>query len=727
MPEQIQPFYTVHSDHCSLVLDCRSSGSHHDRHGPAILYWGPRLGADTTPEMLALMATRQEAQACMPEEAPIALSPELGAGFQGNAGIQLHRDGRQWASYSKIDSVTEDQNGALKIVSICLASEIKVTHRLALDKHSDVLTATTELTNIGSQCLWVEQCNAPTIPVPMHYNKILGFAGRWGNEFQRQPVDRFMGTYLRENRSGRSSHDAFPGVILHTEQTNEGAGAAYGLHLGWSGNHQIRVEEQFVGRAYAQMGELFFPGELSLEPNQSYCSPTLYGVSSENGLSALSQSFHRYIRAKFRNSSRAEKPRPVHFNTWEAMYFDLSLERLCSLADKAADVGVERFVLDDGWFKNRRSDSAGLGDWFVDKSIFPQGLSPLIDYVQAKGMEFGLWVEPEMVSPDSDLYRAHPDWILRAETGLGEVPLLLARNQLVLDLTRPEVQEYLFNCIDGLLSQNAISYLKWDMNRAVNQPGGKSQPSGAGGRAVPHYQTLALYQLLARIRDAHPAVEIESCASGGGRADLGILSHTDRIWTSDTNDALDRLRIQNGFSLFFPAEIMGAHVGPKDCHITGRSIAMATRAGVALFGHMGIEANLLTMDEAEKTELRAAVALHKQHRQLIHSGDLVRLDCAANENSFGMISTDREQGLFSYALLDSHRNSAPGRLCFRGLDPKMQYKINIIWPLKPSSISTSILDVINGAVISGDALANFGVQLPIMLPQSLLIFYFQKH
>ena len=725
MFEQIQPFYTVHSLHCSLVLDCRGSAEG-IKNGPAILYWGARLAAGTSPEMLALMATRQEAQACMPEEAPIALSPELGAGFQGNAGIQVHREGGQWASYSRIESVTEDGNGSLTIISICPATQIKVTHRLALDQQSDMLTATTELTNIGDRTLWVDQCNAPSIPVPMHYSKILGFAGRWGNEFQRQPVDRFMGTYLRENRSGRTSHDSFPGVILHTEQTNENVGAAYGLHLGWSGNHQVRVEEQFVGRAYAQMGELFFPGELSLEANESYCSPTLYGVSTENGLSALSQCFHRYIRSTLRDFPRTEKPRPVHFNTWEAMYFDLSLERLCTLADQAAAVGAERFVLDDGWFNNRRSDSAGLGDWFVDETIFPQGLSPLIDHVQAKGMEFGLWVEPEMVNPDSDLYRAHPDWILSAKTGLGDAPLLLARNQLVLDLTRSEVQDYVFDCIDGLLSQYSISYLKWDMNRALSQPGGTNQPGGAKGRAVTHYQTLALYRLLARIRQAHPTVEIESCASGGGRADFGILAHTDRIWTSDTNDALDRLRIQNGFSLFFPAELMGAHVGPKDCHITGRSIAMATRAGVAMFGHMGIEANLLTMEESDKTELKAAVALHKQHRQLIHGGDLVRLESAHNENSFGVISTDRQEALFSYALLDSHRNSAPGRLRFCGLDPEAQYNINIVWPLQPSSISTSILDVINGAVISGDALTNFGVQLPIMLPQSLLIFYLQK-
>ena len=725
MSEQIQPFYTVHSLHCSLVLDCRGSAEG-IKNGPAILYWGARLGADTTPEMIALMGTRQEAQACMPEEASIALSPELGAGFQGNAGIQVHRNGGQWASYSQIESVTEDGDGnankssTLTVVSICPATQIKITHRLALDHQSDVLTATTQLTNIGDSTLWVDQCSAPSIPVPMHYNKILGFAGRWGNEFQRQPVDRFMGTYLRENRSGRTSHDSFPGVILHTEQTNEGAGAAYGLHLGWSGNHQIRVEEQFVGRAYAQMGELFFPGELSLEPNESYCSPTLYGASTQSGLSSLSQCFHRYIRSHIRDSRCTEKPRPVHFNTWEAMYFDLSLERLCTLADEAAAVGAERFVLDDGWFNNRRSDSAGLGDWFVDKTVFPQGLSPLIDHVQAKGMEFGLWVEPEMVNPDSDLYRAHPDWILSAGSGLGSVPLLLARNQLVLDLTRPEVEDYLFNCLDGLLSQYAISYLKWDMNRALYQPG------GVKGRASIHYQTLALYQLLARVRRAHPTVEIESCASGGGRADLGILAHTDRIWTSDTNDALDRLRIQSGFSLFFPAELMGAHVGPKDCHITGRSINMATRAGVAMFGHMGIEANLLTMGESEKIELKAAVALHKQHRELIHSGDLVRLESGDNENSFGVISADQDEALFSYALLDSHRNSALGRLCFRGLDPEAQYAINIIWPLQPTSISTSILDVINGAVIGGDALANFGVQLPIMLPQSLLIFHLQK-
>ena len=709
MPNAIAPFYTVHSRHSSLVLDCRGTA-------PAILYWGARLGEGTSPDMLALLATEQEAPACPPQQAPISLSPELGAGFQGNPGIQVHRQGLQWALSAQIESVTQDNDSDLTVVSVCEGTRIRVTHRIALDAASDVLTASTELCNLGDSSLWVEQCNAPSIPLPMDHNKILGFQGRWANEFQRHSVDRFMGSYLRENRSGRSSHDSFPGVIIHTQQCNESTGHAYGLHLGWSGNHRIRIEEQFVGRAYAQLGELFFPGELSLEPNESYCSPVLYGASTDSGLSALSGCFHRYIRSQLTDARMAGKSKSVHFNTWEAMYFDLSLQRLKALADSAAQVGAERFVLDDGWFKSRKSDRAGLGDWVVDQSIFPDGLGPLIDHVQAQRMEFGLWIEPEMVNPDSDLYRHHPDWVLSSEPA----PLILSRHQLVLDLTRAEVQSYLFDCIDKLLSQYPISYLKWDMNRIINQPG------DAQGRAVTHYQTLALYKLMAGIRRAHPRVEIESCSSGGGRADFGILAYTDRIWPSDSNDALDRLAIQKGFSMFFPAELMGAHVGPKDCHITGRSISMAARAGVALFGDMGIEANLLDMDAKEKAELAAAVALHKQHRQLIHSGDLVRLDTQQFENSFGVVAANRQEALFSYALLASSPSTTAGRLRFRGLDADKLYRVNIIWPLQPSSSSASIVDVINGSVISGDALSNAGLQLPIMQPETLLIFHLQQ-
>lgn len=701
----IQPFYTLNSEQGSLVIDCRGNAA-------AILYWGHRLTGSTTPAMIATLATRQEAPARAEVEAPISLSPEYGAGFSGSAGIQIHRHGKQWGVYSRIEEVAE-YDDQLIITSKCVATEIRIVHRLALDQESNALIASTEITNIGKTNLSVDFCGAPCIPIPLDYDKILGFEGRWSNEFQLRTVDRFMGSYLRENRTGRTSHDNFPGVVLHTRHTSECSGSAYALHLGWSGNHSIRIEELSDGRAYAQLGELFFPGELSLAPGESYRSPSLYGAHTEHGLTKISQGFHRYVRRHLTAKRMRGKTKPVHFNTWEAMYFDLSLETLCELADAAADLGVERFVLDDGWFRNRKSDTAGLGDWYVDEAVFPDGLHPLVDYVTAKGMEFGLWVEPEMVNMDSDLYRSHPDWALSA----AAAPLLEARHQLVLDLTRQEVQNYLFERIDALLTEYPITYLKWDMNRDLSQPGGRD------GRVVTHFQTLAFYDLLQRVRSAHPKVEIESCSSGGGRADFGVLAHTDRIWTSDSNDALDRLRIQKGFSVFFPPEFMGAHVGPRECHISGRRISLATRAGVAMFGDMGIEANLLEFSEAENIELKAAVALHKKHRDLVFSGDMVRLDMAEFESGFGIVAKDKRQALFSYALLDTLPHSAPGRIRFRGLLPDQLYAVNIVWPLEPRSYSESVLDVIDSAPVSGAALMNAGMQLPILLPESLLVFH----
>ena len=702
----LEPFYTLTSEHSSLIIDCRGNAA-------AILYWGTKLPESTAPEMLAVLATRQQAPARPEIEAPISISPEAGAGFPGSAGIQVHRDGKKWGVYSNIEAVTRDDKDRLTIESTCDATEIRIVHRLRLDQQSNVLIASTEITNTGDSYLSVDFCGAPCIPIPLHYNKILGFEGRWSNEFQMRTVDRFLGSYVRENRGGRTSHDTFPGVVLHTPEMNESSGAAYALHLGWSGNHRLRVEELSDGRAYAQLGELLFPGELSLAAGESYRSPDLFGAHTEDGLTGISRSFHRYVRNHLTAARMRGKTKPVHFNSWEALYFDLSLESLRELADAAADVGVERFVLDDGWFRNRRSDSAGLGDWYVDSTVFPDGLQPLIEHVNALGMEFGLWVEPEMVNPDSDLYRSHPDWVLSA----APAPLLMSRHQLALDLSRQEVQDYLFERLDALLSKYSITYLKWDMNRDLSQPGGRD------GRVVSHYQTLAFYDLLKRVRDAHTNVEIESCSSGGARADFGVLACTDRIWTSDNNDALDRLRIQKGFSVFFPGEFMGAHVGPRDCHISGRHISLATRAGVAMFGDMGIEANLLEFSDEERNELKAAVALHKKHRELIFSGDLFRLDMQAFENAFGIVSGDRKQALFSYALLDTAPQSAPGRMRLRGLLPDVRYAVDVVWPLEPHSCSESILDVIGGEVFNGAALMNAGMQLPILRPENLLVFH----
>ena len=700
----MQDFYTLTSDRCSLVLDCRHNT-------PAVLYWGARLTETTAPQMLALLATRQEARANVEKEAPLALSPETGAGFVGDAGIQVHRDARQWAVYSQLEDVEHEQPGHIVFRARCDHTAIRIIHELQLDNDSDVLRIRTTIENTGDSALSVERCHAACIPLPPHFDRITGFAGRWAGEFRRQTVTRFQGTYLRENRAGRTSHDAFPGILIHTPETNESMGAAYALHLAWSGNHRIRVDEFSGGRACTQLGELFFPAEITLAPGETYSSPSLYGVFSENGFNGVSRGFHRYVRTQLADSRVAGKARPVHFNTWEAVYFDHSIERLTALADSAANVGVERFVLDDGWFRNRRSDDAGLGDWYVDKDRYPDGLSPLADHVNGLGMEFGLWVEPEMVNPDSDLYRAHPDWVLNADPA----PRLLERNQLVLDLSRNEVCEYLFERMDALLTEYPITYLKWDMNRSLSQPGGQD------GRAATHRQTRALYALLSRIRSAHPKVEIESCASGGGRADFGVLAHTDRIWTSDSNDPLDRLDIQKGFSVFFPAEVMGAHVGPSTCHITGRTSTMAFRCAVAFFGNMGIEANLLDLDADELDELGAAIALHKAHRDLIFSGDLYRLDMHPGEIGFGIVSGTKDEALFAYALVHSLPQSAPGRFFFHGLAPDIEYRIETLWPRGQRSYSESILDVIGDQPVTGAALVSAGMQLPILDPESMLI------
>ncbi|MDA8870995.1 alpha-galactosidase, partial [Rhizobiaceae bacterium] len=323
----------------------------------------------------------------------------------------------------------------------------------------------------------------------------------------------------------------------------------------------------------------------------------------------MSQRFHAHVRANIVDWPDPAKPRPVTVNTWEALYFDHDHDKLKRLADAAVKVGAERYVLDDGWFggrdQSRDDDSSSLGDWYADPRKYPDGLGPVVDHVvDVCGMEFGLWVEPEMVNPNSDLYRAHPDWVL----ALDPYPRILSRNQLVLDLTNEDVSAYLYERLSSLLGEYRISYLKWDMNRDLVLPGDRK------GQAAVHRQTTALYALIDRIRAEFPHVEIESCASGGGRIDYEILKRTHRFWTSDSNDAVERARIQHGFTHFLPPEVMGSHVGPAWCHTSGRGFHPDFRALVASYGHMGLELDLTKVSDEEFDLFAAAVDRYKQDR-----------------------------------------------------------------------------------------------------------------
>ena len=505
---------------------------------PSVCYFGPRFEA--APGELDRLFRQPVPPAGIDSVVPVALVPQLGVGFPGQSVLRCHRDGRHAATAATLESIESCRDGYV-FVSRCAATGIELTSQLTLDPATGVVRGETTLRNVGEDRLHVDELPGLCLPVPAHWH-VSGVDGRWALEFQAQHSAPFTGAWVRENRSGRTSHHTPPFVVLHEPAATDAAGTVLALHLGWSGNHRLVVESLPDGRRYVSLAAAFFPGELCLGPGESVSTPPVFAATSQRGFDGASDCLHEYCRRVVLRPSLREKPRPVHFNTWEALYFDVSHESLPPLIDQAAALGIERFVLDDGWFVGRRDDAAALGDWRVDPQKFPDGLRPIAEHVTEQGMEFGLWLEPEMVNPDSDLYRAHPDWA----QGYPGVPALLGRHQLVLDVSRTDVREYLLSTISALLETLPIGYLKWDMNRDLTQPG------DTGGRSVAAAHTHALYAVLDELRRRFPAVEIESCASGGGRADYGVLARTDRIWTSDSNDALDRLTIQRGFSRWFP-------------------------------------------------------------------------------------------------------------------------------------------------------------------------------
>jgi alpha-galactosidase len=684
---------------------------------PQMVYWGRQLAAGTTAKDLLALATRQGApgSADVVVEGSLALEP--GLGLLGPPGLSAHRQGLAWGSRFVVQSAEATSHSA-RIICADRRTQLELTYDIAVSPQTGVLSLASCLRNLGSTPLQLEEMATACLPIPPQMSDIIGFTGRWSLEFQTERLKRFAGAYVRENRRGRSSHDCFPAVILCSDATTEQTGEAYGLHLAWSGNHRLRVDTLADGRVFASLGALLLPGELTLAPGDHYDSPAIVAAYSATGLSAMSQKLHRHVREELLSPQVRGRPRPVHYNSWEAVYFNHDVAQLKAMASKAAAIGVERFVLDDGWFGARRHDRAGLGDWTVSADVYPEGLAPLIDHVTGLGMEMGIWFEPEMVNPDSDLFRAHPDWALQIE-GVAQVPF---RQQYVLDISRAEVSDYLFAQIDAILRDHAIGYVKWDMNRDLNHPG------DAQGHPRAHAQIAALWALLDRLRAAHPAVEFESCASGGGRSDYGMLAHTDRVWTSDSNDAIDRQMIQRGASYFLPLCVMGAHVGPRHCHITGRTLPMAMRAATALMGHMGLELNLLEEPEADLAELKQAIALYKAQRALLHSGNFHRLETLGALNAIAVVSQDRSEALVSVAYMKSHGTVMPQRLQFAGLAADSCYRLKLLWPQGWRSVTTpSVIDALDlfgaGVRVHGDALMSAGLQLPLGHPETVLLFH----
>jgi alpha-galactosidase len=564
---------------------------------PLWRYWGPRL-----PDAVVfrpLRESRPTPSFSLDFDQPLSLFPGLGVGWFGQSALLAHREGRDWTFQATSCSV---QGSVVTLVDDVAQIEVAIT--LDLDPESDVLTLSTRLTNTGEGVLDMQWLAAGTVPLPPDARQVSSFGGRHNGEFLpiTDPLTRSI--WRRENRRGLTSHDCFPGAVVEAD------GVVYGAQLGWSGNHTQSIEWLDDGRFQWQMGEWLAPGEVRLAAGGSIETPKMLATCAADA-NGVAQNFHAAIRKLTPWSGGQMKPRPVHINTWEGFYFDHDEVALMDLATSAAEIGIERFVLDDGWFAGRNDDTSSLGDWWTDSAKYPNGLKPLAEHVTGLGMEFGLWVEPEMVNPDSDLHRAHPDWAL-ATPGR---PAITARNQLVLDMSRPEVCDYLFEKIAALLDELPIAYLKWDHNRDLTT---------AGERPLYRQQVLATYALMDRIRAAYPQVEIEACAGGGGRIDAGIAAHTHRFWTSDNIDAVSRVAIQRGYLQFMPPELMGAHVGASPAHATGRKQSMDFRGGVALPGHFGVEFDVRKLDDRDRDRLAHWIATYKQHRDRLHHGKVWR-------------------------------------------------------------------------------------------------------
>ena len=563
-------------------------------------------------------------------------------------------------------------------------------------------------------------------PLPESAGEILTTTGHHLRERspQRQPLT--VGRFEKPQLAGRPDFDASLLLTAGVPGFGFEHGDAYSVHVGWSGNSVLSAERLPYTTGVIGGGELLFGGEVTLagpgEGQNSYDTPWLFG-SYGDGLNEIAARFHSYVRSL--HPRLFSHGRPVILNTWEAVYFDHNFDTLKALADKAADSGVERFVVDDGWFGSRRDDTSGLGDWQISQDVWPDGdksLKALADYVHGKGLEFGLWFEPEMVNPDSDLFRAHPDWVLKPTE--GRLPMQ-GRTQQVVDLTNPDAYDYIYGAMDKLVGELGIDYIKWDHNKLVTEA-----VSPRTGRPAVHQQTLAVYRIFTDLKAAHPGLEIESCSSGGGRVDLGILEVADRIWGSDCVDPVERADIQRYTSLLVPPEMIGEHVGASPAHSTHRATTQELRMAMAFFGHMGIEWNLLKEPQEDIDKLAEWVAEFKKHREWFAVDTVVHSDAADPAVRLdGVVMPNQAAAIYRFTQLTTSQTypAAPVRL--PGLDPDKVYEVS---PLDVS-LDLAKQDIANGQSplgwwkaggvrMTGRALATYGIRPPALHPAQAVLF-----
>ena len=560
----------------------------------------------------------------------------------------------------------------LEIIMLDKASEYEVTLFYSVFEAEDAICRHAVIKNTGGKKIKINSAQSLAMDIDGQKFDIISLHGTWARErhIRRRPL--YEGIFSVESTRGATSHSSAPFAALCHKSTDENHGEAYGFSLCYSGNHKISAEVDTFGSVRIMAGINPFGFEYSLEPDECFTTPEAICVYSNAGLNGMSHCFHKMCRNHLGKCTDREIKRPLLINSWEAMYFNMSEEIIENFVSNCKGLGIDTFVLDDGWFGHRDSDNSSLGDWFVDKRKFPNGLHNVIKACKKNGMNFGLWFEPEMISRDSELFKKHPDWCIHAEN----IEPTESRRQLVLDFSRPEVVDCIYNQVAALLEEYDISYVKWDMNRNITDNGSSYlNPEHQG--EVSHRYILGVYELMQRLTDKFPNVLFEGCAGGGGRLDYGILYYMPQFWTSDDTDAIERLKIQYGTSLLFPPSVMTAHVSACPNHQTGRTVSFKTRGDVAQMCNFGYELDIAKLKDSEKEEIKAQVELHKKIEPAIMDGDFYRLESPFENDycSWQLVSADKKSSFVLFASKLAMPQAAGLFVKLKGLDPEKEYAV----------------------------------------------------
>lgn len=553
----------------------------------------------------------------------------------------------------------------------------KIRSRLVLSytiyENRPVICRNARIENLGSEGYILDRLMSLSLDLPDDNWEQMVLAGAWARERNIEVHPLHTGVQSIYSLRGHSSHNYNPFLCLKRRETTEQAGECFGLSLVYSGNFLAETDVNTYHTTRVSMGIHPYTFSWPLQPGESFQTPEAVLVYAQKGLNAMSQAFHGLFRERLARGRFRDEPRPLLLNSWEGIYMDVDEARVLEMAQATADLGLEMFVLDDGWFKGRDTDSTSLGDWVTDSRKLPSGLGSLSRKVEDMGIQFGLWFEPEMISMDSDLYRSHPDWLMhtpgrRISTG---------RKQFVLDFANPEVVTYIGDAMEKILDEASISYIKWDMNRSLSEVYSLHYPADQQG-TIYHRFILGVYALYDSLTKAHPEILFESCASGGARFDPGMLYYAPQTWTSDDTDAVERLKIQYGTSMLYPISSMGSHVSAIPNHQLHRLTSLHMRFAVAIFGTFGYELDPLALTEEEKDEIRDQVRFMKKYRRLIQFGTFHRLQSpfAGTETAWMVVSEDKTQAIVGYYRVLQEINAPFRRLKLQGLTPDRLYAIS---------------------------------------------------